>query len=219
MTNKTKKVKKDATTSMTFEEREAAIQRALHALQKGIVFRENARRDVWDTLQNEKDYINDILEHFGYRYILRDFGDRLSYAVVTRGTDSKDDVEDEISARPLGYMLSWILVVLRRTYKEWVDRGRMLPAKTDFDTVVEEVRSYTKDATDDAAFRQQVKDNLGKVSRTFHLIQFENKETILIHPVITDVVDAEFLDTFCQHEMAKLEGNEVAKDISTGEDA
>lgn len=209
--------------AMTFQQEDENIRKALNALQKGIVFQEGIGKTVWDTLLEKQDRINEILHFFSAHYIVRDNNERYAYAILMR--DKADEVDSEEwmpNVKELDLMTSWLFVLLRKAYKEWEDSGRQPPVKVGRVDIEQKLREYVKDFTDEGDFQKKARGKLSIISNKWHLIRCE-KDTIFIHPVITDVVDAKWLDEFCRIEEEKekkeREGEHLPEETASSGDA
>lgn len=202
--------------AMTFEQEDENIRKALNALQKGIVFKEGTSKVVWDTLREKQDRINEILKFFSAYYILRENNEQYAYAILLRSDRDEESEGWMPNVQPLDLMTSWLLVLLRRAYKEWEDSGRQPPVKAVRSDIVRDLREYVKDVTDEQRFQVNVNAKFNTISNKWHLVRCE-KDIVFIHSVITDVVDVRWLDEFCQIEEEKEKKEQEEERIPVAE--
>lgn len=197
----------------TMEAEDQAIRKALVKLQRGIVFSETAGREVWETLQRDQSRINEILANFSLSYIFQkeDINGRYGYAVLTRMQSQDADDAGAGNENTLDFLTSWILVILRRYYQDWVTTGYSMPAQVEWKSFRDLVMEYVRDVTDQEVLQDKIKEKLRKIKK-IHIVEFEG-EKILIHPVIAAVIDANWLQKFHDYEKERNE----QKDASVSE--
>lgn len=184
-------------TQDTYEEEEKAISQAIIRLEKGYVFKnDHTPLAVWETLKDQRNRICDILKYSGWTYKYVDDGDD-GYAYLTPLKNNQDGA-DILRRGSLGVGMSYILVILRKKYQEHYDAGLYGTASIERDELIKILESYSGEITNQEKFRDDVILKLKKLDK-MKLIEIKDEKTIVIHSIISSLINAEWLSKFAAH--------------------
>ena len=181
------------------------LREALTALRKGIIFK-NTRKPsivrIWDTLRNKQEEINRILYYFSLELVFKDEGLNDGYAFVQPADIIDSSGDTSLDCVSMGPTKSWIMVLLRKAYYDKkLESYDTPPMKISRDEFYKTLREYTKDMTDEDAFRLKVDQQLRSID-ALRIIRLKEKE-IEIRSVIESIINASWLEKVDEIETAK----------------
>lgn len=187
----------EAPTIDTYEEEEKAISRAIIKLESGYVFKnDHTPLPIWETLRDQRNRICGILKYSGWTYQFVDNGDD-GYAYLTP-LKGEVDGADILRRGKLGIAMSYMLVILRKRYQDHHDAGRYGQASIDRDEFLKILESYSGEITNHEKFRDDTLAKLKKLDR-MKLIELKEEKNIIIHSIISSLINAEWLQKFSDH--------------------
>lgn len=179
-----------------YSKQKEELREAMTALRKGIVFKNNRKPSairIWNTLKNKREEIDQILYYFSLEMVFKDNELTDGYAFVQPADiidSSGDTTQDCVS---MGPTKSWIMVLLRKAYYDkQLESYDTPPMKISREEFYKTLREYTKDTTDEDAFRLKVDQQLRSID-SLRIIRLTEKE-IEIRSVIESVINAKWLE-------------------------
>lgn len=168
---------------------------ALIALSKRFVFKDDRNLDIWETLVNDRAALCGILQYFDLTYRCEEFGDQ-GFAYLVPLGDSEEG-KGLLSLTPIRTLTSYLLVVLRQTFKNFSDEGRTERPYIDKDKLYEVMKGYYGETTNWEVHKSNIDKQLKELKnlKVINMIG-EGEKRIVIHPVITSLIDLKWLTEF-----------------------
>ena len=179
-------------------EQDKRLTAALLKLGQGFVFKEakDVSVEIWDTLTTDVLSVRAALRPFDLTYAFEDFGN-VGYAYL-RPLGEEEGGMGLLKVGKANPLLSYILVILRRTYKEFAEQGRNTTAVMTREALNECLNDYAEETTDPDAFKSKVDQELNKLVK-LKIIKINNGQIISIHPIIAALVNARWLKEYAEY--------------------
>lgn len=167
----------------------------LITLMKGVLWREDNEK-LWHQLFTIQGGVRDHVAALGLRL---EIDEAEGYAYLKQRTPSAEGPELPrlISRRPLSYPVSLLLVLLRKKLAEQESGGsdrRLVMSRAD---LVDLVRQFLRDTTNEAKLIDRVEGQIAKVSELGFLRRLRGRDDEFeVSRLLKAFVDAEWLDDF-----------------------
>lgn len=186
------------------ETEERLRSQALIALSKRFVFKEDKNIDLWETLVNDRAALCEVLQYFDLTYRLEEFGDQ-GFAYLVPLGDSEEG-KGLLSLTPIRTLTSYLLVVLRKTFKEFADEGRTERPNIEKEKLYELLKVYYGETTNWEVHKSNIDKQLKELQRLKVInMTGEGENHIVIHPIITSLIDMKWLTEFSAYLAEKKE--------------
>lgn len=168
---------------------------AVVTLLKGIVS-EAADTKIWNTILEQKVYIEDYVSKIGLRLIVHN-QDGYAYLKQIDYENDEKSIPRLISRRQLKYLTSLIMVLLRKELMELdknSDSGRYVIYKS---AIIEKMRPYLKDTNDEAKQRKEIETEINNIEKMgFIKLLKHSKDEYEIMPLLRGFIDAQWMQEF-----------------------
>lgn len=188
---------------------EHAVATAVIALMRGVVYRE-AHEDAWEHVGRHGAAVRDHFATLGVEVVVDD-NEGYAYLTSREPEDGEDPLPRLVQRRTLTYHVSLLLVLLRKRLVEFEStsgEGRLILSR---DQVVEMLRVFTSDTSDEARVIDQVDRTLAKAADLGFVRPLRGqRDQWEVRRILKAYVDAQTLSDFA----GKLE-EYAARDRST----
>lgn len=141
---------------------EHAVATASIALMRGVVYRE-AHQDAWEHLGRHGAAVRDHFDTLGVEVVVDD-NEGYAYLRTRAPEDGEDPLPRLVQRRSLTYHVSLLLVLLRKRLVEFESTSGEARLVLGRDQVVEMLRVFTADTSDEARVIDQVDRTLAKAA-------------------------------------------------------
>lgn len=174
---------------------EHAFSLALVALMRGIVYREEDLR-IWQVLLDSQAHIRDYVSLLGLEPII-DEEEGYAYLRQRPSAEGVDPLPRLVPRRPLTYLQSLVLVLLRKRLAEADTRGgetRVVLKRTE---IHDAVKVFLAETANEARLMERIDAQINKIVDLGLLRPLRDKdEHFEIRRILKSFVDAQWLDRF-----------------------
>ncbi|HEY4001042.1 MAG TPA: DUF4194 domain-containing protein [Candidatus Xenobia bacterium] len=163
-------------------------------LLKGVLYQE-ADPHLWGALLNLQARVRDYVAVLGLSLVV---DEAEGYAFLRSRSEEADQpvLPRLITRRPLSFPVSFLLVQLRKKLAEFDAQGgstRLILTRTE---IVDMMRVYTPDSSNEARLADQIDTHLNKVVDLGFLRHLKNSESYEVRRILKAFVDAQWLQEF-----------------------
>ncbi|MDJ1371895.1 DUF4194 domain-containing protein [Gulosibacter molinativorax] len=196
-----------------------AISTVIVKLMQGVVYRE-VHEDDWRTIERHEARVQDHFATIGIRMIV-DQTEGYAYLKTVEPSDDEEPLPRLVKRRALTYPVSLLLLLLRKRLAEFEaggDEGKLVLER---DQIVEMLRIFLRDSTNEARILKQVDQTITKVVELGFLHKLRGSQgrgAWEVRRILKAYVDVETMADFA----GKLEAyaqSEAGPDAETGADA
>jgi len=176
---------------------EQAVATAIVKLMQGVVYRES-HEDVWRTLERDEAQVQDHFAVIGIRVIV-DPLEGYAYLKTIEVEDGEDPLPRLVKRRTLTYPVSLLLLLLRGRLAEFEaggDEGKLVLER---EQLVEMLRLFLRDSTNEARMLQQVDQTISQVVKLGFLHELRGQRgggAWEVQRILKAYVDAETMADF-----------------------
>ena len=174
---------------------EQAVATAIIALMRGVVYRESAE-EVWSTLSRRGGAVRDHFAAIGVDVVVDD-NEGFGYLRSEELGEGDEPLPRLVNRRSLTYNVSLLLVLLRKRLVEFESSssdGKLVLSR---DQIIELLRLFLADSTDDARVIDQVDRTISKVAELgFLRVLRSQPDQWEVRRILKAYVDAQTLSDF-----------------------
>ncbi len=192
---------------------EHTIATAIVKLMQGTVYRET-HEDVWRTLERHEATVQDHFARIGVRAIVDPLEGYAFLKTVDPGPD-EDPLPRLVKRRALTYPVSLLLLLLRKRLAEFEAGGGEGKLVLDREQIIEMLRLFLADSTNEARVLQQVDQTISAVAKLGFLQELGRQRgsgTWEVRRILKAYVDAETMSDFAGKLGEYASGKEVEGD-------
>lgn len=168
---------------------------ALVALFKGVI-NDTRQPKIWNTIISNQIQIENYISKLGLTLVIQK-QDGYAYLKQRIYENEEYEIPRLISKRQLGFVTSFLLVVLRKEFAELDRNGESERFILSDNEIIEKVIHYLKETTNEAKQRNDILRALKRVEEMGFVRQLKNnKSQYEILPLIRGFVDAQWLEDF-----------------------
>ena len=172
-----------------------AVARAIIRLMQGVVYRE-ADEDTWLTLERSGAGVRDHFATIGVDVVIDDV-EGYGYLRSRSEVDGEEALPRLVRRRALTYNVSLLLVLLRKRLVEFETAGAEGRLVLSTDQIVDLLRVFQAESTNDARVVDQVERTIGKAAELGFLRQLRGQSGQWeVRRILKAYVDAETLSDF-----------------------
>lgn len=172
-----------------------AVARAIIRLMQGVVYRE-ADEDTWLTLERSGAGVRDHFATIGVDVVIDDV-EGYGYLRSRPEVDGEEALPRLVRRRALTYNVSLLLVLLRKRLVEFETAGAEGRLVLSTDQIVDLLRVFQAESTNDARVVDQVERTIGKAAELGFLRQLRGQSGQWeVRRILKAYVDAETLSDF-----------------------
>lgn len=174
---------------------EHAVATAIINLMQGVIYRET-HEDSWDTLQSSGAAVRDHFETLGID-VLVDDGEGYAYLRTREAVEGEEPLPRLVRRRALSYPVSLLLVLLRKRLVEFETSGGEGKLVLSTEQVVDMVRVFQNDSTNEARVMDQVETTIKKVAELGFLKGLRGQRDLWeVRRILKAYVDAQTMNDF-----------------------
>ncbi|PID67206.1 MAG: hypothetical protein CR959_01385 [Fusobacteriales bacterium] len=171
------------------------ISVAIVSLLKGVV-NENTHVKIWNTILDNKIYINDYVSKIGLKLTIFE-QDGYAYLEQREYEDDENPIPRLVSKRQLKYLTSLILVLLRKELIELHKDSIVERNIISKEQIIEKVSPYLKDTNDEVKQKKEIATEIKRIEEMGFIRSLKKSvDSYEILPIIRGFIDAQWLENF-----------------------
>jgi hypothetical protein len=168
------------------------------ALLKGVIYHENDA-NLWSALLKLQARVRDYVAVIGLELVL-DEAEGYAFLRSRKQAEDEDDAPRLVSRHPLSFPISLLLALLRKRLAEFDARGGETRLVLSLDDIVELVRVFLPDGSNETKLINQIEINLNKIIALGFLrklkVQAGSDDRFEVRRILKAFVDAQWLADF-----------------------
>lgn len=172
-----------------------AVATAIVKLMQGVVYR-GTHEDVWRTLEREQAGVQDHFARIGLRAIIDEI-EGYAYLKTVEPEEGEEPLPRLIKRRALSYPVSLLLLLLRKRLAEFEAGGDEGKLVLEHEQIVEMLRLFLPDSTNEARILQNVDLTIGQVVKLGFLAELRGQRRAWeVRRIVKAYVDAQVMSDF-----------------------
>lgn len=175
-----------------------ALSQAVTQLMKGVVYRDTHEK-AWRSLLQVRSHVRDYVRVLG---LTVEIDESEGYAYLRSTPDMSDDeaaaVARLIPRRALSFHVSLLLALLRKKLAEADARNSSAKLVLTRDQLVEMVRLFLPESSNDARLVDQIDTHIGKVVELGFLRKVKDQNAYEVRRIVKAFVDGQWLSEFAE---------------------
>lgn len=184
------------------------ISSAIIRLMNGVVYRET-HEEAWRTLDRHAGAVRDHFAEIGVDVIVDDI-EGYAYLRSSEPVEGEDPLPRLVKRRALTYNASILLLLLRKRLAEFESGGDEGKLVLDRDQILELLRIYMRDSTNEARTVAQIDQTIAQVAKLGFLRELPGSGAWEVKRILKAYVDAETMADFASRleEYARVAGGD-----------